>query len=59
MISEFNRLSCDKIKVRNQANNTTLHLWNNKAIDAILTFEKTDNGEIINRYAVLNVSRNF
>lgn len=59
MISEFNRLGCDKIKVRNQANNTTLRLWNNKAIDAILTFEETDNGEIINRYAVLNVSRNF
>ena len=59
MLGEFNRLGTDKIKVRNQANNTTLRLWHNKDIDAILTFEEAHDGEILNRYAILNVSRNF
>lgn len=59
MLGEFNRLGTDRIKVKNQANNTTLHLWHNKDIDAILTYESNEKGEVLNRYAVLNVSRNY
>lgn len=59
ILGEFNRLGTDKIKFRNQANETTLHCWHNKDIDTILTYENKSDGTIINRYAILNVSRNY